>query len=689
MSTQAKAKKHFRADIQGLRALAVVLVVAYHAGLSIPNVVEVGGGFVGVDMFFVISGFVVGGVLFRDIAQYNRIRLKRFFSRRARRLLPALGVMLAVTLLVSFFVIPLDSAEIVGWSALGAALFSANFVLYTQAVDYFGSSSHLNPLVHTWSLSVEEQFYVVLVLAFAASLVVARRLKLRPQPILLTVAVLLLIASFVYSVAEVGRDESLAFFSPLSRAWEFLAGVLLYSAWGWIERQPLAKFFSPLALVLGLGLVAYAAIFFTSSTVFPGVAALLPVLGTVLLIVAGAHSERSPLRWVFENRLAVLVGNLSYGWYLWHWPAIVFADYLSPGNDVLAVAVAVLALVPAWLSHRFLEKSSEAHRVSSVPALSGVAAVGIALPAVLALSFVELENRSYQLMERAEEYVALLGEQSLLAQIDSDRQATDEAFGERGEPIANADIVVLGDSHAAILGVGLGNLGAERGLTVGSNTAGDCLVLQDYSTGPQPGICVDWQNHVLSQAEQSEAAVVVIHGYSTGYLSGFKRGQPEDLQIYDPQNVRAEDPEEALGFYRLGLENAVARLVEAGKRVLIVSSVPDFANPLIQSVDYPTLWEVYADKFNDVVPDEVEQIPLAISQSRNAPTLDIELAIAAQYSTVSVLDLSPQICADGICSPWKDGQLLYWDSDHLSFANAERLALYVLDAIEALVEATG
>lgn len=106
MSTQAKAKKHFRADIQGLRALAVVLVVAYHAGLSIPNVVEVGGGFVGVDMFFVISGFVVGGVLFRDIAQYNRIRLKRFFSRRARRLLPALGVMLAVTLLVSFFCHP-------------------------------------------------------------------------------------------------------------------------------------------------------------------------------------------------------------------------------------------------------------------------------------------------------------------------------------------------------------------------------------------------------------------------------------------------------------------------------------------------------------------------------------------------------------------------------------------------------
>jgi len=686
VSAQVKARKYFRADIQGLRALAVVLVVAYHSGLSIPNVVQVGGGFVGVDMFFVISGFVVGGVLFRDLERHNRIRLKRFFSRRARRLLPALGVMVSVTLLVSFFVIPLDAAETVGWSALGAALFSANIALYAQAVDYFGSSSNLNPLLHTWSLSVEEQFYVALVCVFAATLVIAQRLKLRPQPILLALALLLFVASFVYSAGEVGRDESLAFFSPFSRAWEFLAGFLLYAGWGWIERQALAKYVSPLALLLGLGLVAYAAIYFETSTVFPGIAALVPVLGTVLLIVAGAGSERSPLRWLFDNRVALFVGNLSYGWYLWHWPAIVVADYFSPGDEVLALAAAVLALVPAWLSHRFLENTSEVHRTSSTAALSRVAGVGIALPAVMALVFVGLENRSYQLTDRVEENASPSVDQSLLAQIDSDRQAIDGAIGERGQPIATADIVVLGDSHAAILGVGLENVVTELGLTVGSNTAGDCLVLHEYSTGPQPGTCVDWQHDALSQAEQSEAAVVIIHGYSTGYVSGFKRGQPQVPEIYDSHNVRAQDPEEALAFYQRGLEKSVARLVEAGKSVLIVSSVPDFANPLIQSVEYPSLWEVYSDTVDDVTPQEIEQIPLAVSQNRNAPTLNIELAIAAQFPMVTVLDLSPHICADGICSPLKDGQLLYSGADHISFAQSERVAPHILEALGALVE---
>jgi peptidoglycan/LPS O-acetylase OafA/YrhL len=304
--TQKDAKTYFRRDIQGLRALAVILVVAYHASLSIPHVVDVSGGFIGVDMFFVISGFVVGGVLFREIDARNHIRVRRFFARRARRLLPALAVMLVVTLLFSFFLIPLDFADVVGWSALGAGLFAANFVLYDQVTDYFASTSGLNPLLHTWSLSVEEQFYFVLVVVFSLGLLLAKRMGSNPRTLLIGMTLLLFVLSFAYSVYEVTANEALAFFSPVSRAWEFLAGVLLFAGWARIERTSVVTTLAPLVHCSPVwDLLAMQQFSMTPRRCSPGQQRSLPVVGTVLLIVAGAGRETALWRRIFDNPLAV------------------------------------------------------------------------------------------------------------------------------------------------------------------------------------------------------------------------------------------------------------------------------------------------------------------------------------------------------------------------------------------------
>ena len=677
MHTQKNAKSHYRRDLQGLRALAVVLVVFYHAGLSIPDVVDVSGGFIGVDMFFVISGFVVGGVLFREIHAHSHIRVRRFFARRARRLLPALAVMLVVTLLVSIFLIPLDVANVVGWSALGAALFAANFVLYDQVTDYFASQSGLNPLLHTWSLSVEEQFYFVLVVVFSLGLLVAKRTASNPKALLIQMTFVLFVLSFAYSVYEVSSNEALAFFSPFSRAWEFLAGVLLFAAWGALERNSVVIKLAPAALLVGLGLVAYAAVFYDSSTIFPGPTALMPVVGTVLLIVAGAGSKNAPWRWIFENPLAVFLGNISYGWYLWHWPAIVFAKYLVPEVPQIGLIVAAAAIIPAWLSHRLLETTSSAKDPSSPLALTRVATVGIALPTVVALVFLNLEARSYQQLD---------GEDPLLAQIESNQSATQDAQADVRDALDNADIALVGDSHAGILGIGLAQALAAEGIILGAKAKGDCLLFVSYSTGPTARHCREWQTEVWDQALASPAKTVVLHGYAPGYATGFKRGQSQDIEIYDPEGIRAETIDQALDFYQAGLDETVSRLANSGKNVLIITSVPDFGQPLLlsQTAVFPTIWEVTTGEAQQFQPEQVERIPVATSRERNAALLAIETGIAARYPGVEVLDLTSLICADEVCAQWKEGELLYWDFDHITLEHALRLAPAVVEALEAL-----
>lgn len=350
MQSKAPSEISYRADIDGLRAVAVLAVIGFHAKLK-----GLSAGFVGVDIFFVISGFLISCLIIGEL-KTGSFSFVDFYARRCRRLFPALAVVLAAVWIIAWFIAwPADFAALGKHIAAGAA-FSANILLYSEA-GYFDAPASTKPLLHLWSLGVEEQFYIFFPALF--SLVWHRRLAR-------TMLALLAGASFILNLAAVQRDPAFAFYMPLTRFWEFLAGALLahlvaiapYFDGGPFKRLRLKPTFSS---VLGLLLILAAFFLIPTDGSFPGWWALLPTSGTLLIIAASSDSWLN--RRLLANRALVYVGLISYPLYLWHWPLIVFGNsimqYYRPFDvhprTTAQVAVAV-AFALAILTYEFIER---------------------------------------------------------------------------------------------------------------------------------------------------------------------------------------------------------------------------------------------------------------------------------------------------------------------------------------------
>ena len=324
-----------RADIEGLRAVAVLLVVLAHVG--VPGVV---GGYVGVDVFFVVSGFLITSLLQAEIRNTGRLDLARFYARRAVRLLPAATLVIAATLAGAWFWAPPTRFGDHAADAIGAATYTMNLRLADAGTDYFAAAAP-SPFQHFWSLAVEEQFYLVWPVLIGLLALAGRTRRWLPG----TVLTLLVLASLAWSTHELGRAVPWAYFGSLSRAWELGAGALL-ALWA---AAPARR--RPLLSLAGCAAIVAAAVLYDETTAFPGPAALLPVLGTVAVIAAGGNRllEIWPMRWV---------GRMSYGWYLWHWPLLL----LAPAGPGPRAAFAAGALVLAAATHYLLENPVRHHR---------------------------------------------------------------------------------------------------------------------------------------------------------------------------------------------------------------------------------------------------------------------------------------------------------------------------------------
>ncbi|HYK94617.1 MAG TPA: acyltransferase family protein [Candidatus Dormibacteraeota bacterium] len=346
----------YRPDIDGLRAVAVVLILLYHAGWS-----AVPGGYVGVDVFFVISGFLITGLLARELGQSGTIDLRAFYARRARRILPASFLVLVVTLVacVVFF------SPIGLWHAVrdiaASAAYVPNIVFARDTADYF-HPARVSPVIHYWSLGVEEQFYVV----WPAFLLVAHRLAARHGPRMSLLVALAVAVSVALSVVFTPGHANAAFYLLPTRAWELGAGALLAMGAPRLRAMPLAA--AHLAGAAGLAMIAISAVAFGSSTSFPGVAALVPVVGSVLVIAGGTGAGgqgagRAGAGGSWSARVLALpplryVGRISYSLYLWHWPVLVFGAIALQGviPDGLQGAVAIGLTVPlAAITYRWVE----------------------------------------------------------------------------------------------------------------------------------------------------------------------------------------------------------------------------------------------------------------------------------------------------------------------------------------------
>ena len=348
-----KPTSKFRLDIEGLRAIAVVFVVVWHAGVT-----QLPGGFVGVDVFFVISGFLMTGILYRELGSSGRVQFGDFFARRVKRLLPASSLTLLVTLIAAWIVLPTSRVVQIAYDSIAAALYVVNWRLADGAVDYFAQDSETSPIQHFWSLSVEEQFYIFWpVMMGALGLLIAMGWITARKAVTGALTVIFVV-SLGWSIYYTNVNPGAAYFVTTTRVWELALGGLV--AVLLTHRDSFPKLAAAVGSWIGLVAVIASGLLLTTSMAFPGYIALLPTIGTALLIALTPSAGTSGPGAVLSLRPLTWLGSISYSLYLWHWPFIVIgAQLITQGareaTVTEGVCLAALSVLPAWLSLKYVE----------------------------------------------------------------------------------------------------------------------------------------------------------------------------------------------------------------------------------------------------------------------------------------------------------------------------------------------
>ncbi|CAL9419578.1 hypothetical protein SUDANB121_01842 [Nocardiopsis dassonvillei] len=642
-------ERRFRPEVQGLRAVAVLLVLVYHLDPSL-----LPGGYVGVDVFFVISGFLITSLLYREASGQGRVSVARFYARRVRRLLPAATAVLLVTGIASYFLLPVTRLTDTMWQLVASAAYVENLYLARQSVDYLAAEVAPSPVQHFWSLSVEEQFYLVWPLLF----IVWAALRRRGAGTGTLVALLgsLLAASLLWSVFTTAGEPS-AYFMPTTRAWELAVGGLL--AVGLARGRLPESVRLPLGWA-GLAAIVASAVLYDEATPFPGWAALLPVLGSAAVIAAehvpGPLSASAPL----STAPARWVGDLSYSLYLWHWPLIVLVLAVTGREELgwgLAAAVAVASLLLAWATKVWVEDPVRDHRLvrggrgALVAAVSGVlvvAAVGATLyvrvdrirsvdfdPAVhvgpVALGQAPTGDPVYPSPVEAEDDLPVL--------YDDDCQASHEAT-DPGDPCvygpedAGRTVAVVGDSHSAQWVPALMELGEERGWRLVLYTKSSCAFTDTLTKGPEGPYesCLEWNRAVVGELAALEPDLVVTSSSTTA--APVEGGEDDRV------------PMVAEGMARLWGE------------------VGATSGPIVALRDTPRQRRDVVECVADNVEDPREcAIPQEEAFERDDPQ---EEAVRDLPGEAALVDMSDLFCADGECPAVIGNVMVYRDSGHIT-----------------------
>lgn len=415
----------YRPEIDGLRTVAVLPVILFHAGLP-----PFSGGYVGVDIFFVISGYLISSILMGDIAS-GTFSILKFYERRVRRILPALFTMMAATLPFAWFLLLPNDFSDYGKSLIAVPTFVSN-VLFWSERGYFGTAAELKPLVHTWSLAVEEQFYIFFppLLAFLS----ARRVGLS-RGVFAVVFALSLAASWYLTRLHFETG----FYLPVSRVWELLTGVAcaVYLR----HRDPLTGMAGSLSATVGLGLIFYAIFTFDNHTVFPGLAALVPVAGTAAIILAAPQGN--PVLRILSTRLFVGIGLISYALYLWHQPVFTFMRHMDISAPWQLTASLPLVVLASYLSYRYVE--TPVRRARQIPRKQIFAIAAVVSLTFIALGTVIVAKRGF-LDRYPPEDVAIM--ENFTGLSDYSETAFNAAQFRSFDDSGRIKVVISGDSHA-------------------------------------------------------------------------------------------------------------------------------------------------------------------------------------------------------------------------------------------------
>ncbi len=627
--------RRHRLDVQGMRGIAVLLVVLYHAGLPVP------GGFTGVDVFFVISGFVITGMLARELELPKRGLLLAFYSRRIRRLLPALSLMLVVAVAAGVLLSPVAIGRTGSATGIWASLFSSNLYLVGQGTGYFDPSASLDPLLHTWTLAVEEQFYLGFPLVLLLGWYARRRWGAA------TAIAVLSAGSFAFAASDWTSSNAAFLLSP-ARAWEFGAGSLIALAAPLTRRLPLL---AGAALgACGFGLIGLAALTAHGSVQVRPTALVVPVAGACLLLVAGSAPGNLCSRFAAGRPLTAL-GEVSYSWYLWHWPLIVFAGALWPASGWTGPVAAAVSLLPAWASYRFVEQPVRYGSRFQGRRVLGLAAACIALPIGVALAAIAVGDhldatgpmRGWAAAaERHADYVLGCDDPTPL-------EARPEGRCRWRVPGARGTVALVGDSNAGQY---------TEAVIAAARRAGLDTVVTTHSSCP------------FVAAASRDAAC---DRFAAGTLAALVRERPNlvvlatrsDNWVDDPSysllsgGARVGDPPAKAVIWEAGTRDVVAVLNRAGIPVIVVHANPRLPLDPRSCAVVVVLRHACGGTISRAAAEQARRFSVAA-----------EVAALRGLPSASSLDFVDALCSPTECGSTRAGVFLYFDAEHLSIAGA-------------------
>ena len=653
---------HYRADIDGLRSLAIVPIVLFHAGFPLFS-----GGFVGVDIFFVISGYLITSIIAKEIS-CGTFDLWRFYERRIRRIFPALIVMLLVCSVAGWVLLfPLD-LQAFGESMVASTAFVANISFWLQS-GYFDTASDLKPLLHTWSLAVEEQFYLFF------PLILIGPIRKNRDPRLIVWIVLLF--SFVASLIGVSRNPDASFYLIPTRAWELLIGSVLA-----LNAVPEVKshIWRQILSLVGLGLIIVPVFVYTNQTPFPGLSALWPCMGSALIIWTGGTQRNTTLvARLLMQRAIVLIGLMSYSLYLWHWPIMVFSHHwvLEKPDDWGKILLVLASILAAFVSWTLIEKPARNHGVglsrALVFGLAGGAAlfcIGIGI-VVWQNGFINRYPAHLQSLLRIHE-LQTKGFAGLQATVKGQkREGLPEGGFVVGESGQQPQLAIWGDSHVgAILNGVVEAAKPSKAPAISVFALGGCRpVIDVYLSYEASTACHDHNQAVLSYLLNGpERKVVLVSRWPVSLFGDVRAaGKGDGQRSLAVRPAQSLDEAQAITVFNLHLGRTIDALTQAGKQVIVVETIIDL--PL----DVPHL------VFKTLLREPATlQVIRDISAYRER-----FLAVEQLFDRMQSLHRFERIrLRDALCNQWQcllyrqdqNGQLMYTDNNHLSASGSAMLA---------------